>query len=341
MVLTVNKVPQDPTALFTARVNVEKRRSTENNHSAAHILHLALQKVLGSHVEQKGSLVTPERLRFDFSHFQKMSNEEIIMVEDTVNQIIRQNTPLQEHREMPIEKAKEMGAMALFGEKYGDSVRVIRFGDSIELCGGTHAKSTGQLGLFIVTSESAIAAGIRRIEGITGQAAIDYMRGKFAQLAEAQSLLKSPTNLTKGIESLLETNLQLQKQLDEVEKEKAKVIKSQLIQKIKKHNNINVLAEVIETNASGLIKDLCFQLKNEISDLYCVLGAAVDGKAMLGVAVSENITKEHDLHAGNIIRELAKEVDGGGGGQPFFATAGGKNPANLEKAIEKALTFLK
>ncbi|MDD2563102.1 MAG: alanine--tRNA ligase, partial [Salinivirgaceae bacterium] len=318
IVHTVNKIPENPTAQFTAQVNTTKRRNTESNHSAAHILHLALRQVLGDHVEQKGSLVTPDRLRFDFSHFQKLTHEEITQVEDSINQTIRCNIPLKEHHNVPIDQAKEMGAVALFGEKYGETVRVVKFGESIELCGGTHAASTGQLGLCLIVSESAIAAGIRRIEAITGESALQFIRTKFAQLSEAQSLLKGQTNLAKGIESLIETNQTFQKQIDEVEKEKAKALKEQLVQKIRKHNNINVLTEIVETNNPGFIKDICFQLKNEVSDLYCVLGAAVDGKAMLGVAISENITKEHGLHAGNIIRELAKEVEGGGGGQPFF-----------------------
>ncbi len=337
---TIDRLPNDVSATFHARVSVENRRNTESNHSATHLLHFALRRVLGEHVEQKGSLVTHERLRFDFAHFQKMTQDELMKAENIVNELIRQNITLNEHRDIPVEEAKSMGAMALFGEKYGDTVRVIQFGDSVEFCGGTHAQSTGQIGLCLIVSESAIAAGIRRIEAITGQAALEFVRGKFAQLADVQSLLKGQADLTKGIEALIETNHNLQKKLEEVEREKAKNMKTNLLSKISKRNNINILAEVIETDSANLIKDLCYQLKNEVPDLYCVLGAAVDGKAMLGVMVSDNLVKEKGLHAGNIIRELAKEVDGGGGGQPFFATAGGKNPANLDKAIKKALEML-
>ena len=218
---------------------------------------------MGSHVDQKGSLVTHERLRFDFAHFQKMTDEEILETENIVNQLIRSNISLDEYREIPISEAKEMGAVALFGEKYGDKVRVVKFGDSIELCGGTHAKSTGQIGLFLIVSEAAIAAGIRRIEAITGEAALEYIRNKMSQLDEIQNLLKGQVNLIKGVESLIESNHTLQKRIDDFETEKLKNVKALLLNKVVKRDDVNILTEVVEIGSAAILKDLCFQLKTK------------------------------------------------------------------------------
>jgi len=339
-VLTISKLPNDLTSIFVAKVSKKQRRDTESNHSATHLLHHALRKVLGSHVDQKGSLVTHERLRFDFAHFQKMTDKEILETENIVNQLIRSNIPLNEYREIPIAEAQEMGAVALFGEKYGDKVRVVQFGDSIELCGGTHAQSTGQIGLFLIVSESAIAAGIRRIEAITGEAALEYIRSKMSQLDEIQNLLKGQVNLIKGIESLLESNHTLQKRIDDFEKEKLKNVKALLLNKVVKKEDINILTEVVEIDSAAILKDLCFQLKNEIPNLFCVLGASIDEKASLAVIISENLIDSKGLNAVTIVRELAKEIAGGGGGQPFFATAGGKKPENLHLAIKKAAKII-
>ncbi len=338
IVHTIDRLPQNIDQPFVAKVDEQKRHATENNHSATHLLHYALRTILGTHVEQKGSLVSPERLRFDFSHYQKVSNEEIYRIEDMVNQLIRQNITLTEHRNIPLEKATEMGAIALFGEKYEEKVRVIQFGDSKELCGGTHVHATGDIGFFIIVSESAIAAGIRRIEAITAQKAIDYVRSQMEDLEAIKQLLKGPKDVVKAIEGMLETTHNLQKQLEETERQRTQGIKQQLLQKIQKRNGINVLAEVVEVSSANVLKDICFQLKNEISDLYCVLGAEIDGKASLALIIDDNLVKVKDLHAGNIVREISREIDGGGGGQPFFATAGGKKPQGLKKAIESALT---
>ncbi len=339
-VLTINKLPNDLTSTFIAKVSKKQRRDTESNHSATHLLHYALRKVLGSHVDQKGSLVTHERLRFDFAHFQKMTDEEILETENIVNQLIRSNISLDEYREIPISEAKEMGAVALFGEKYGDKVRVVKFGNSIELCGGTHAKSTGQIGLFLIVSEAAIAAGIRRIEAITGEAALEYIRNKMSQLDEIQNLLKGQVNLIKGVESLIELNHTLQKRIDDFETEKLKNVKALLLNKVVKRDDINILTEVVEIGSAAILKDLCFQLKNEIPNLFCVLGASIDGKASLAVIISENLIESKGLNAVTIVRELAKEIAGGGGGQPFFATAGGKKPENIDLVIKKAAEIL-
>lgn len=340
LVHTIDKLPTDLTAIYTATVANKQRLDTESNHSATHLLHFALRKVLGNHVEQKGSLVTHERLRFDFAHFQKMTSDELKQTENIVNQFIRDNVPLKEHRNTPIDEAMKMGAMALFGEKYGDTVRVIQFGNSIELCGGTHVRSTGQIGICIIVSETAIAAGIRRIEAVTGATALEFIRNKIGQIAEIQNLLKGQPNIVKSIENLIDTNNTLQKKIDDFEKEKSKAIKAGLLQKIDKVNGLNVITEIVDVESPAILKDICFQLKNELPNLFCVLGALVDQKANLSVIISESLIKEKGLHAGNIVKELAKEIDGSGGGQPFFATAGGKKPQNLQLAINKAKTII-
>jgi alanyl-tRNA synthetase len=334
------KIPSNPDASFVASVDTDRRASTQNNHSATHLLHQALREVLGAHVEQKGSMVSSESLRFDFSHFQKMTDEEIVKVETLVNARIRANFPLDENRHCPIEDAKKLGAMMLFGEKYGESVRVIRFGDSIEFCGGTHVSATGNIGFLKIISEGAIAAGIRRIEAITGVKVEEYVNDHVTTLRKASELLRNPSNLLKGIESVMTENAALQKQVEMMQKERNAQIANMLVGKIQKINNINYIGEKISVDSAQSLKDLSFQLKSQINDLFMVLASEIDGKVSLVVMISENLVKEKGLNASNIIREISKEVDGGGGGQPFFATAGGKKPAGIENALQKSKTFL-
>jgi alanyl-tRNA synthetase len=335
------ELPENIGIAFNAVINKKKRKATECNHSATHLLHNALRTVLGTHVEQKGSLVHPEYLRFDFSHFQKLSDDEISKIEHIVNEKIRENYSLEEFREIPIEKAQEIGAMALFGEKYGDLVRVIKFGDSVELCGGTHVKATGQLGFFKIISESSVAAGIRRIEAITAYEAEKYINTHIGLLKKITSLLKSNKDIFTDVQSLVNEKNQLTKQLDAFAKDAQKIIKSSLKDSIRNENGINIIIEKIEIASAEGLKDIAFQLKGEIDNLFLVLGAEIDGKASLAIMISDNLVKERGLHAGNIIRDIAKEIQGGGGGQPFFATAGGKKPGGIQDALIKAKEYLK
>ncbi|HKK57902.1 MAG TPA: alanine--tRNA ligase [Salinivirga sp.] len=335
------ELPENTEAEMTLVVSASKRRQTEANHTATHLLHYALRKVLGEHVEQKGSLVEADRFRFDFAHFEKMTREQIEEVEDIVNSLIQQDIPLNEQSNVEMKKAEEMGAMALFGEKYGDRVRVIQFGDSVELCGGTHVSATGKIGLLIVTVETAIAAGIRRIEAITGKKALEMVRKQQHELAAIGALFNNQKNLAGAVEKLQEEHTQMQKALEEYAKEKAMSVKNDLLKQKEEINGINVIAAKVEVDNAGHLKDLSFQLKNEVDNLFLVLGSAINGKANLSIMISENLVKEKDLHAGNIIREAAKEMKGGGGGQPFFASAGGKDPEGIQNAIDKALTYVK
>ncbi|WP_320052211.1 alanine--tRNA ligase [uncultured Acetobacteroides sp.] len=331
-----DKLPQDASANFHAVVNMEARTATANNHSATHLLHFALRQVLGTHVEQKGSLVRPEGLRFDFSHFQKVTDEEMMQVERIVNELIRRNTPLKEHRDTPIEEAKKLGAMALFGEKYGDKVRVIQFGESVELCGGTHVPATGQIGLFKITGESAIAAGVRRIEAVTARGAEELIYSQEESLKEVKALLNNPANLSAGLKKLIDEATELRKTIDALMREKVVALKSELKAKISEVNGTKVLAQEVALSPDA-IKDLAFQLKGEHADLLIVIGAVNDGKPSLTVAAGDALIKDKGVNAGQIIREAAKEIQGGGGGQPFFAQAGGKNAQGIAKAIAKAV----
>jgi alanyl-tRNA synthetase len=335
------RLPENFTQTFIAKVDAEKRQLTENNHSATHLLHAALRKVLGTHVEQKGSLVNDEHLRFDFSHFSKVTDEEISQIEAIVNQKIRENI-IADIKEMPIEEAKKSGAMALFGEKYGDTVRVVTFDKnySIELCGGTHVPATGQIGLFKISSESAVAAGIRRIEAITSVKAEQFFNEQSATLHELKMLLKNPKDVLKSVQGLLEDNSALQKQIDSMLREKAKGLKLELLTKKQNINGINFIAERIELDSADAIKDLSFDLRNQIDNLFMVLGAEVKGKPSLSVIISDNLVKDKNLNAGAIVRELGKEILGGGGGQPFYATAGGTNSQGIAKALAKAKDYL-
>jgi len=331
-----NKLPLHPDKSFTAKVNPIRRSDTAANHTATHLLHHALKKVLGPHVEQKGSLVHPDYLRFDFSHFQKVTDKEIENIESIVNGKIRENIPLQESRSVPMEKAREMGAVALFGEKYGDNPRVIQFDESIELCGGTHVLATGEIGLFKIISESAIAAGIRRIEALTGQKSYDFVNEKIQQVHQMGQLLKNPREIVKATQQLIEENAILKKQIETFEKEKVGEIKSNLANKRTDINGINFIGEVLDVDNAGILKDLAFQVKDKVDNLFMIVGAEINGKANLSIMISNGLVEQKKLHAGSIIKDVAKNIQGGGGGQPFFATAGGKNPSGLQDAINQA-----
>jgi len=335
------KLPVNPTAVFKAVVDIRKRKLTMNNHTATHLLDHALREVLGAHVEQKGSLVNSEYLRFDFSHFQKVTKEELDRIQSRVNELIRENLVLEENRSVAFDEAKDLGAIALFGEKYGDFVRVIKFGDSVELCGGTHVPATGQIGSFIITSESAISSGVRRMEAITADRAEEYVKKHLDELAEVKVLLNNTQNLKKSVEDVLVQNSQLQKQIEEFERKAASGIKQELKSKIQKINGVNVIAEVIQLDSAQAVKDLAFQLKGEVDNLFLALGSAIGGKPSITVMIADHLVAEKGLNAGTIIREAAKEMQGGGGGQPFYATAGGKDLSGLSAAVEKAKSFVK
>ena len=329
----IKDLPQNISGNFTAKVNSSDRKNSQANHSVTHLLHEALREVLGTHVEQKGSYVGPDYLRFDFSHFSKMNEEELALVEEKVNAKIKENLPLQEYRDLPIAEATEKGAMMLFGEKYGDKVRMIQFGSSKELCGGTHVKSTGEIGHFKIMAESSTAAGIRRIEAISGDKATEYFKNLENQLKEVSVLLKSK-DLVKSIEKLLEENATLKSEIDALKKEKAKGEindwKNAFVQKGDKQ----LLVKRTSLDA-GSVKDIVFQLKKEIPNSVTIVISDAGEKPMITVGVSADL--EANYHAGNIVKELAKEIQGGGGGNPGFATAGGKNLAGIENALNKAM----
>lgn len=327
--------PADPAVTFHAVVSSEKRKKTANNHSSTHLLHHALKQVLGSHVEQKGSLVHPDYLRFDFSHFQKLTSEETDQVEKIVNFFIRKNLPRKEKRSVPFEEARKMGATALFGEKYGERVRVIQFGDIVELCGGTHVEATGQIGYFKITSESAVSAGIRRIEAITADKAEAYIRKNLNELEQVRSLMNNPPKLADSVEKLINENNNLNKQIEKLLQDKVNNIKQDLVGRAEKIDGINYIGSVIDIDSTGAMKDMAFQMKKEVDNLVLLLGANINGKANLSLMISENLVEDKKLNANEIIKEAAKEIRGGGGGQAFFATAGGKNPEGLGAAIEK------
>jgi alanyl-tRNA synthetase len=333
------ELPEDTEAMFVAQVDAHKRLLIENNHSSTHLLHEALRDVLGTHVEQKGSLVNDQYLRFDFSHFSKMTVEEVQKVEDIVNAKIRENISINERRSAPMQEAEQMGAMMLFGEKYGDSVRVIQFGSSVELCGGCHVDSTGQIGVIKITAEAGVAAGIRRIEAITSEIAFEYYKNQEATLNTLRSLLKNANDPIKGVESLLKEKAVLDKKLSQLMADKAKGLKSELIKSATEINGVNFISAIVDLEP-GAMKDLSFECKNELGNLLMVLGAENNGKANLSVTISENLIDSKGLNAGQIIRDIAKEIQGGGGGQPSFATAGGKNPDGLQSAIAKAKALL-
>ncbi|WP_432672984.1 alanine--tRNA ligase [Flavobacterium sp. SM2513] len=340
LILHITKtLPENLEAAFSAKVNTDLRTSTAKNHSATHLMHLALRTVLGTHVEQKGSLVNPNYLRFDFSHFSKVTDEEIKQVEDFVNQRIQQQLPLIERRSIPIQQALEEGAMALFGEKYGDSVRAIKFGESMELCGGIHVENTSNIWYFKIISEGAVAAGIRRIEAITGDAVKDYFAKQENTLAEIKETLKNPQDTTKAVVSLQDENAKLKKQVEQLLKDKAKGMKSELSAQIIEVNGIKFLSAQVDLDANGA-KDLAYELGQNQTNLFIVFGTISDEKSMLTCYISKELVAEKNLNAGQVVRELGKYIQGGGGGQAFFATAGGKNVDGMKEALENAIKFI-
>lgn len=328
----VAKLPKDVTATFTAKINEKKRIQCECNHSATHLLHEALREVLGTHVEQKGSYVSPDSLRFDFSHFQKVTDEEIRKVEILVGEKIRANFPLEEHRNMPIAEAKALGAMALFGEKYGDEVRVVKYGSSVELCGGTHIPATGMIGSLRVIGESSIAAGVRRIEAVTAEGAEQFVYAQQDLIRELRALMNHMPNLAQAMKKSIEENAEMKKQIEDYIREKSMRLKEEIVAKASESNGIKVMQFVGKANADAM-KNVAFQIKAEATDSFVfVAGIIDDNKCTLMLMLSDDLVKE-GLHAGKIVKEAAKHIQGGGGGQPHFATAGGKNMEGLSIAV--------
>ncbi len=334
----IEKLPQDITADFTAKIDAKKRIQSECNHSATHLLHESLREVLGSHVEQKGSYVSPDVLRFDFSHFQKVTDEEIRKVEQLVSEKIRADYKLEEHRNMPIDEAKKLGAMALFGEKYGDKVRVVKYGNSIELCGGTHIPSTGMIGSLRIISESSVAAGVRRIEAVTAEKAENYTFMLQDTLKELRALFNNVPNLAQTIRKSIEENAELKKQVSEYIKEKVQTLKKELIAKAVVCNGVKLIVFKGEASVDA-IKDLAFQIKGEAQSeekVFFVAGIKDGAKCALMVSISDSLVKE-GLNAGKLVKDASKLIQGGGGGQPYFATAGGKNADGIDAAVDAIL----
>lgn len=331
-----DSLPKELVGTWTASVNESERGAIQNNHSATHLLHAALRSVLGNHVQQRGSLVNDQILRFDFSHFSKMSEEEVTQAERIVNQKIRENISLDEKRNVPIEDAKKLGAMALFGEKYGDFVRVITFDSSysVELCGGTHVKATGEIGYFKIISESSIAAGVRRIEAFTGEAAESYISSQLDVLQDVQEILKKPKDTVKSIQDLVAERNALQKQLEKMSREKAQGIKGELMSRVEELKGMKFISYEGEFVDATSVKQLAFDLKHETENLILLIGSKIKDKPGLTVMLSDELAKEKSLNASEIVRKMAQEIKGGGGGQPFYATAGGKDVSGLSKALE-------
>ncbi len=338
----VEKLPANIEASANVSIDVNKRRLSMNNHSATHLLHAALRQVLGKHVEQKGSLVNDKILRFDFSHFAAMTSEEIARVETIVNQKTRENIELNEQRNVPIEKAKQFGAMALFGEKYGEFVRVITFDPkfSVELCGGTHVSSTGKIGLLKITSESSVAAGVRRIEAVTADGAEEFINHELALLHEVKSILKNPKDVLASTMSLVEEKHALEKKLEALYQQQANLLKDELAKKVVVANGYSLILEKVSVPTADSLKNIAYALRNQFDDLLLILAADVEGKPNVTVMLGEKLEATKKYHAGNMVKELAKEIDGGGGGQSFFATAGGKNLNGLNAVLEKASNLI-
>ena len=334
----LERIPNNPQAEFMACVDVERRRQIEANHTCTHLLDQALKEVLGEHVEQKGSLVTPDYLRFDFSHFEKVSAEQLREVEHLVNERIRQNLPLQEYRDTPIEEAKKLGAIALFGEKYGDKVRVIQFGSSVEFCGGCHASSTGQIGMVRIVSESSVAAGVRRIEAITGKAVEEQMDKLQDMITSLRGLFNNAPDLMGTIQKAISDNAELKKQVEDTMRERASELKKQMIAEQKEINGMKVLRAITPLGAE-FVKDIAFQLRAEVENSIVVIGSLNGGKPLLTAAASDSVVAA-GVNVGKNIREAAQLMQGGGGGQPHFATAGGKNPDGIHAAVEKLIELL-
>ena len=336
------KLPANLNQHFQAKVNLKKRTDTTLNHSATHLLQAALRQVLGDHVAQKGSLVNEKHLRFDFSHFQKVEKAEIEQIENIVNGKIREAIALVEARNVPFEEATKSGAMALFGEKYGDTVRVITFGQdySVELCGGCHVSNTAQIGSIKILHEGAVAAGVRRMEAITGAKADEYMKDKLSLVEQIGAELGNPQDILKALQALQKENVDLKSKVETYEASQLGDVKGDLVKGMHTVNGVNSIVEIIQVSNAGQAKDLAFQLKEEIENLFCVLLADIDGKPSISIMVSDNLVKDKSYNAGALIREWAKEVKGGGGGQPFFAQAGGADVSGLPKVKELAINFV-
>ena len=335
----VNELPKHPEANFMACVDTDKREGSAANHTATHLLHYALKQVLGEHVEQKGSFVSPDTLRFDFSHFQKMTDEELRAVERMVNDMVRQDIALDEHRDTPIEEAKKLGAVALFGEKYGDRVRVVRFGNSCELCGGIHAHSTGQIGFFKIVGESSVAAGIRRIEAMTGRECEEMLYQMEDTLRAVKSLFNNAKDLRGVITKYLDEHDSMKKEIESFQAQAVERLKEQLLNKIQDKNGMKVIRAVLPLTPDAA-KDLAFKLRQAVPEgLLCVIGSKHQDKPLLTVMLSDDMVSEQQLNAGQMVREAAKLIQGGGGGQPHFATAGGKNIDGLSAAVDKVISI--
>ena len=330
-------LPENPSAAFTAVVDAEKRQAAANNHTATHLLDQALRKVLGTHVEQKGSMVSPSGLRFDFSHFQKVTPEQLREVERLVNKAIRANHPLEERRDATMDEAVAAGAIMLFGEKYGERVRIVKFGESVELCGGTHTSATGTLGLFKIVSESAISAGVRRIEAVTGERAEEIVYMAEDQIVSIGRLINNP-KVEQAVRKLLESNESLQREVEELHKEQVSALADKILAERKKDDEVFVIARQVPYT-SGMMKDLAYTLRDKASNIVMAIGCVSDGKPMLAVMLGDDIVAR-GADAGAVVREAAKAIEGGGGGQKFFATAGGKNPDGLQKAIDSAVEII-
>ena len=333
----VKQLPKDPSAQFMACVDTDKRNASAANHTATHLLDYALKQVLGDHVEQKGSFVSPDTLRFDFSHFEKVTDEQIREVERMVNDLIRQDIHIDEHRDVPFDEAKKLGAIALFGEKYGDKVRVVRFGPSCEFCGGIHASSTGRIGMFKIVSESSVAAGIRRIEAVTGKQCEEMLYAMEDTAKAIGNMFNNAKDLQGAIAKFIDEHEDLKKEVEAMKAQAAARIKAKLIEQVQNINGVNVIKAVVPADAQQC-KDIVFQIREAMpGSLVCALGTKVGGKPSITVMLSDDMVKDHNLNAGKIVREAAKLIQGGGGGQPFFATAGGKNADGISAAIDKAV----
>ena len=337
----VKALPKDPTAQFMACVDTDKRDASAANHTATHLLDYALKQVLGDHVEQKGSFVSPDTLRFDFSHFEKVSDEQIREVERLVNSMIREDIPLDEHRDVPFEEAKKLGAIALFGEKYGDKVRVVRFGPSCEFCGGIHAKATGKIGFFKILSESSVAAGIRRIEAKTGKECEELLYQTEDALRAVKAFFNNAKDLKGVIAKYIEEHDSMKKEIEQFQAQRVQALSQDLVGKARTFNGVTVVTGKFEMMPNAA-KDLVFKVRELVPEsLVCVVGTVFDGKPLLNVMLSDDMVKDHGLNAGQLVREAAKLMQGGGGGQPHFASAGGKNPDGLSAAIDKVVELCK
>lgn len=333
----VKQLPKDINADFMACVDIDKRDGSAANHTATHLLDYALKQVLGDHIEQKGSYVDATTLRFDFSHFQKVTNEELRKVEMLVNSMIRQDLQLDEHRETPIEEAKELGAIALFGEKYGDKVRVVRFGPSCEFCGGIHAQSTGRIGFFKIISESSVASGIRRIEALTGKACEDSIYAVQDTMTALKSMLNNAKDLTATLKKFIDEHDEMRKEIEKFQAQAVERAKVVLINRAREVNGVKVISAVLPLEPAA-VKDLVFKLREAIPEnLVAVIGSTSNNKPLLTVMFSDDMVKDHALNAGKIIREAAKLIQGGGGGQPHYAQAGGKNLDGINAAVDKVI----